>query len=69
MQREEQPVMTTGLERIAAKARGEAKLRFTLLAHHIAQERVWTNLNQIPKRSAPGIDGQTVEAALSNFNC
>jgi len=68
MQREEQPVMTTGLERIAAKARGEPNLRFTSLAHHITQERVWTNLNQIPKRSAPGIDGQTVEAALNNFN-
>jgi len=68
MQREEQPVMTTGLERIAAKARGEPTLRFTSLAHHITQERVWTNLNQIPKRSAPGIDGQTVEAALNNFN-
>jgi len=68
MQREEQPVMTTGLERIAAKARGEPNLRFTSLAHHITQERVWTNLNQIPKRSAPGIDGQTVEAALNSFN-
>jgi len=34
MQREEQPVMTTGLERIAAKARGEPTLGFTSLAHH-----------------------------------
>jgi len=68
MQREEQPVMTTGLERIAAKARGEPKLRFTSLAHHITKERVWSNLYEIPKRSAPGIDGQTVEMAMNNFN-
>ena len=29
MQREEKPVMATGLERIAAKARSEPKQRFT----------------------------------------
>jgi len=60
MQREDKPTMETGLERIAAKARSEPKLRFTSLAHHITRERVWTNLCQIPKRSAPGVDGQTV---------
>jgi eukaryotic-like serine/threonine-protein kinase len=32
--------MTTGLERIAVKARCEPKLRFTSLAHHITKERV-----------------------------
>jgi hypothetical protein len=40
MQSEEKPVMATGLERIAAKAREEPKLRFTSLAHHITGERV-----------------------------
>src|SRR5437899_11283322 len=60
MQREDKPTMETGLERIAAKARSEPKLRFTSLAHHITGERVWTNLCQIPKRSAPGVDGETV---------
>src|ERR1700730_13515996 len=59
MQREDKPTMETGLERIAAKARSEPKLRFTSLAHHITRERVWTNLCQIPKRSAPGVDGHT----------
>src|ERR1700730_18095571 len=54
MQREDKPTMETGLERIAAKARSEPKLRFTSLAHHITRERVWTNLCQIPKCSAPG---------------
>ena len=32
-----QPTMETGLERIAAKARCEPKLRFTSLAHHITR--------------------------------
>jgi RNA-directed DNA polymerase len=59
--------METGLERIAAKARSEPKLRFTSLAHHITRERVWTNLCQIPKRSAPGVDGQTVTDAKETF--
>jgi len=67
MQSEEQPVMATGLERIAAKARREAKLRFTALAHHITGERVWKNLQRIPNRSAPGVDGQTVAEAKEDF--
>jgi RNA-directed DNA polymerase len=67
MQREEKPAMETGLERIAAKARSEPKLRFTSLGHHITQERVWTNLCQIPKRSAPGVDGQSVTEAKESF--
>ena len=40
IQREEQPVMETGFERIAAKARSEPKLRFTSLAHHLTGESV-----------------------------
>src|SRR5260370_21981913 len=66
-QREDQPVMTTGLERIAVKARCEPKLRFTSLAHHITKERVWENLNQIPAKSAAGVDGQTVTEAKEGF--
>jgi RNA-directed DNA polymerase len=68
MQREEKPVMATGLERIAAKARCEPKLRFTSLAHHITRERVWKNLNQIPTHSAPGSDGQGVSEAKEDFS-
>jgi len=67
MQSEEKPVMATGLERIAAKARDEPKLRFTSLAHHITGERVWANLQQIPNHSAPGVDGQTVTEAKEDF--
>ena len=67
MQREEPPVMTTGLERIAVKARCEPKLRFTSLAHHIAKERIWMNLSRIPAKSAAGVDGQTVTEAKESF--
>src|ERR1035437_4208778 len=67
MQSEDQPVMTTGLERIAVKARCEPKLRFTSLAHHITKERLWENLKQMPAKSAAGVDGQTVTEAKENF--
>src|ERR1700730_13882027 len=40
---------------------------FTSLAHHVTRERVQKNLSQIPKRSAAGVDGQTVEAAKESF--
>jgi RNA-directed DNA polymerase len=59
--------MATGLERIAARARCEPKLRFTSLAHHITKERVWENLCEIPANSAPGVDGQTVAEAKESF--
>jgi RNA-directed DNA polymerase len=67
MQREETPTMETGLERIAAKARCESKLRFTSLAHHITRERLWANLCQIRHSSAPGVDRQTVTEAKESF--
>jgi RNA-directed DNA polymerase len=63
IQREDQLTMETKLEQIAAKARCEPNLRFTSLAHHITRDRVERNLSQIPKNSAAGVDGQTVEAA------
>src|SRR5215470_12917865 len=67
MQREDQPTMATKLEQIAVIARREPNLRFTSLAHHITRERVLKNLQQIPKHSAAGVDGQTVEGAKENF--
>ncbi|MGY4194055.1 retron-type reverse transcriptase [Bradyrhizobium sp. USDA 4520] len=67
MQREDQLTMETKLEQIAVKARRETNLRFTSLAHHITRDRVQKNLLQIPKRSAAGVDGQTVEAAKESF--
>src|ERR1700693_1385248 len=67
IQREDQLTMETKLEQIAAKARREPNLRFTSLAHHVTRERVQKNLSQMPKRSAAGVDGQTVEAAKESF--
>ena len=67
MQREEQPTMATELEQIAVKSRREPNLRFTSLAHHITRERVLKNLLRIPKHSASGVDGQTVEGAKESF--
>ena len=68
IQREDQLTMETKLEQIAAKARCEPKLRFTSLAHHISRDRVRKSLSQIPKWSAAGVDGQTVEAARKSFD-
>lgn len=59
--------MKTGLERIAAKARDERKLKFTSLAHHITEELLWDSVCHIPKNSAPGSDEQTVEEAKKAF--
>ena len=59
--------MSTGLERIAARARSEPKVRFTSLGHHVTRERIWKNLCQIPASSAPGCDGQTVAEAKEEF--
>jgi hypothetical protein len=63
----EQPVMTTGLERIAAKAREDRKLKITSLAHHVTEELLWDSVCHIPNGSARGSDGQTVEEAKKNF--
>lgn len=59
--------METGLERIAAKARSETKLRFTSLAHHLTTELLWDSLCHIPRDSASGIDGETVTEAKRRF--
>ena len=59
--------MQTGLERIAEKARKETKLLFTSVAHHLTKELIWESLCHIPKGSAPGVDGQSVDNAKENF--
>ena len=60
--------MTTGIERIAAKARLDKNLCFTSLAHHITTEQLEQSLRRIPKNSSAGIDGQGVEAAKAEFD-
>ena len=59
--------MQTGLERIAEKARKETKRVFTSLTHHLTKELIWESLCHIPKGSAPGVDGQSVDNAKENF--
>lgn len=59
--------MQTGLEKIADKARKEPNLKFTSLAHHITKELIRESLNHIPKTTASGVDGQTVEEAKGSF--
>jgi hypothetical protein len=49
-----------------AKARGEPKLGFTSLVHHITKKSVWENC-EIRTDSAPGVDRQTVTEAKENF--
>jgi len=59
--------METGLEKIAAKARKETSLKFTSLCHHVTRELIWDSLCNIPKSSAPGVDGISVEEAKKDF--
>jgi len=60
--------MKTNLERIAAKAKKETKLKFTSLAHHITKESIWEGLIHIRKDTAPGIDGVTAEEAIKDVD-
>jgi RNA-directed DNA polymerase len=59
--------MSTGLERIAAKARQEPTLRFTSLAHHLDAPRLWQTLCHVSPHTAPGSDGQTVDDLKQEF--
>lgn len=59
--------MTTGLEKIAVKARQEPKLQFTSLAHHIDADRLWQNLCHLSRHTAPGSDEQTVDELKEEF--
>lgn len=59
--------MATKLERVAAKARSNPKLRFTSLAHHITPESLCMNLNKIPGKTSPGVDGLTMEETKKGF--
>jgi len=59
--------MQTKLEGIAAKARKETNLQFTSLLHHITTELIEESLRHIPKDSAAGVDGISVEEAKQDF--
>ena len=58
-----QPVMTlTELEHIAARARREPADRFVNLMHLLSAEFLAVCFQELRKRAAPGIDGETWEA-------
>src|SRR6516164_9164655 len=59
MQREDEPTMETGLERIAAKARSEPKLRFTSLAHHNRAREFRRGSNTQPLRRTGDCRGRS----------
>jgi len=59
--------MPTGLEGVAAKARKEAKLVFTSLAHHVNKDLILESLKHIPLNTAAGIDGIDVRTARETF--
>jgi RNA-directed DNA polymerase len=68
MQSKGNPIMQTGMERIAAKARSNANLKFTSLAHHITKELLWESLSHINNSSARGIDEVDVKEARESFD-
>jgi group II intron reverse transcriptase/maturase len=53
---------------IAAKARNEPNVQFNNLLHHLTYELIEECLAKIPKNSAPGVDGMTVEQARQNLS-
>jgi len=53
---------------IAAKARKEPKAQFSNLMHHLTPELMMECLMKIPKNSAPGPDGITVDQARKNLD-
>ena len=53
--------MTTRLDRIAAKAQSNPKLRFTALAHLLTPEFLLETWGQMNRRGASGVDGEMAE--------
>ena len=54
--------------RLAAIARSQPKERFVNLMHHLTFDLVKGCLEKVPRKSAPGVDGMTVETALKNLD-
>lgn len=60
--------MTTGLERIATKARKDSDCRFSSLTHHIDSNLLRKTLYRIKPSSARGVDRESVQQARSEFS-
>jgi hypothetical protein len=53
--------MSTQLDRIAAKAKADRKVRFTSLAHVLTPVFLTETWRQMNRRGASGIDGETTQ--------
>jgi RNA-directed DNA polymerase len=53
--------MSTQLDRIAAKAKADRKVRFTSLAHVLTPAFLTETWRQMNRRGASGIDGETTQ--------
>ena len=59
--------MTTGLTRVAEKAKTDLKLRFTSLAHLLTPQFLTETWRMLNKKGAPGVDGETIEQYERNL--
>jgi group II intron reverse transcriptase/maturase len=65
----------SGLDRVRRAAKGDRKLRFTALLHHVTIDLLRESYYSLKKKAAPGVDGvtweeygQTLEARLSDLH-
>ena len=49
----------SGLERVRRAAKGEGKLRFTALLHHVTVDQLRNSYQPLKEGAAPGVDGVT----------
>src|SRR5262245_27972358 len=59
--------MSTLLLKIAVKAKQDPKTRFTSLAHILTPEFLRDTWQQLNRKGASGIDGETIEAFETNL--
>jgi len=59
--------MSTQLNRIAIKARNDAKTQFTSLAHVITPEFLKETWQMMNRKGASGVDGETTQAFESQL--
>jgi hypothetical protein len=55
----------SGLDRVRRAAKGDGKLRFTALLHHVTVDQLRSSYHQLKKGAAPGVDGVTWRSANS----
>jgi len=65
----------SGLDRVRRAAKGDRKLRFTALLHHVTIDLLRESYYSLKKKAAPGVDGvtweeygQTLEARLGDLH-